>query len=242
MIVDLSALELTWPVGRLTAVALQAEALAADAARLTGDHAALAAAMARTEELVATCARMMDVLCGQSGRAHPDALAWSAIGRAWAAHAQGAAEVDLWASAVEAAEAAGMRLVAADLRLWAAQAQLAAGTRAAAADLLAAALATARETGAHGITGRAEELIRRARLGPDPDASVDVSTRARLGLTDRELQVLRLLADGRTNREIGEALFMSPKTASVHVTNLLRKLDVPGRREAGRLARQLGLH
>jgi DNA-binding CsgD family transcriptional regulator len=62
-----------------------------------------------------------------------------------------------------------------------------------------------------------------------------------LGLTGRELQVLRLVADGRTNREIGEALYMSPKTASVHVSNLLRKLDVAGRRDAARLARRLGL-
>jgi DNA-binding NarL/FixJ family response regulator len=55
------------------------------------------------------------------------------------------------------------------------------------------------------------------------------------------LQVLRLLADGHTNREVGEALFMSPKTAGVHVTHLLRKLDVRDRRAAARTARRLGL-
>ena len=53
--------------------------------------------------------------------------------------------------------------------------------------------------------------------------------------------MLALVANAHTNREIGEVLFMSPKTASVHVTNVLRKLDVGSRREAARLARELGL-
>ena len=44
------------------------------------------------------------------------------------------------------------------------------------------------------------------------------------GLTERELAVLRLLAEGKTNAEIGAALFISQKTASVHVTNIMRKL------------------
>ena len=51
-------------------------------------------------------------------------------------------------------------------------------------------------------------------------------------LTDRERQVLALLADGRTNREIGAALYMSPKTASVHVTHILEKLGVQTRVQA----------
>ena len=61
------------------------------------------------------------------------------------------------------------------------------------------------------------------------------------GLTARELEVLALLADGRTNREIGESLFISPKTASVHVSNLLMKLGVANRTEAASRARERGL-
>jgi DNA-binding NarL/FixJ family response regulator len=53
--------------------------------------------------------------------------------------------------------------------------------------------------------------------------------------------VLMLVAEGRTNREIGEELFMSEKTASVHVSRILAKLDVGGRVEAAAVAHRLGL-
>ena len=52
---------------------------------------------------------------------------------------------------------------------------------------------------------------------------------AALGLTPREIDVLRLLAHGRSNREIGEALFISPRTVNFHVTNLLAKLELDSR-------------
>jgi DNA-binding NarL/FixJ family response regulator len=53
--------------------------------------------------------------------------------------------------------------------------------------------------------------------------------------------VLRLLSAGRTNRQIGEELFISTKTASVHVSNILAKLQVSNRGEAAAAARRLGL-
>ncbi|RSN31022.1 hypothetical protein DMH12_38695, partial [Streptomyces sp. WAC 04229] len=62
-----------------------------------------------------------------------------------------------------------------------------------------------------------------------------------LGLTGRERDVLRLVSDGRTNRQIAEELFISPKTASVHVSNILAKLGVSGRGEAAALAHRLAL-
>jgi len=62
-----------------------------------------------------------------------------------------------------------------------------------------------------------------------------------LGLTPRERDVLRLVADGRSNRQIADALFISPKTASVHVSNILAKLGVSGRGEAGAVAHRLRL-
>ncbi len=61
------------------------------------------------------------------------------------------------------------------------------------------------------------------------------------GLTLREIDVLRLIAEGRTNPEIGKALYMSPKTASVRVSRILSKLDVKTRTEAAGVAHRLGL-
>ena len=64
---------------------------------------------------------------------------------------------------------------------------------------------------------------------------------ARLGLTPREREVLGLVADGRSNRQIAEELYTSAKTASVHVSNILAKLGVPNRAEAAVAAHRLGL-
>jgi DNA-binding CsgD family transcriptional regulator len=61
------------------------------------------------------------------------------------------------------------------------------------------------------------------------------------GLSGREREVLALVAEGRTNREIGERLFISQKTVGVHVGNILSKLEVSGRVEAAAVAIRLGL-
>jgi DNA-binding NarL/FixJ family response regulator len=61
------------------------------------------------------------------------------------------------------------------------------------------------------------------------------------GLTGRELAVLRLVAAGRTNAEIGAELYISPKTTGVHVSNILRKLGVSGRVQAAAWAERAGL-
>jgi DNA-binding NarL/FixJ family response regulator len=65
---------------------------------------------------------------------------------------------------------------------------------------------------------------------------------AQLGLTPREVEVLELLAAGRTNRQIGDELYVSEKTASVHVSNILRKLGVTSRVDAGAIAQRLAQH
>jgi DNA-binding CsgD family transcriptional regulator len=62
-----------------------------------------------------------------------------------------------------------------------------------------------------------------------------------LALTHREAEVLALVAEGRTNRQIGQALFITPKTAGVHVSRILAKLGVTGRGEAAAIAHRLGL-
>ena len=123
-----------------------------------------------------------------------------------------------------------------------ARACLAAGDRDAAAGELTALVDEATRLGVEHQADAARALAARAavRLGRKP-GSDSRSTPERLGLTEREIQVLGLVAEGMTNREIGTALFLSPKTVSVHITNVLRKLDVPSRRDAARLARGLGL-
>ena len=74
--------------------------------------------------------------------------------------------------------------------------------------------------------------------GDTPPAAAAVES---LGLTARELEVLALVAEGRSNRQVGEALFISAKTASVHVSNILAKLGVASRVEAAAVAHLLGL-
>jgi DNA-binding CsgD family transcriptional regulator len=103
----------------------------------------------------------------------------------------------------------------------------------------------ARELGTLPLVGRIERLAQRARIPlREPDAA-DVGDRSSLGsdlgLTPREAEVLGQLAAGRTDREIAESLFISKKTASVHVSSLLRKLDVANRVEAGKVGQAHGL-
>src|SRR5262249_60214561 len=84
----------------------------------------------------------------------------------------------------------------------------------------------------------------RARLPPPPPppAPPPLAEEPRpFGLTARELAVLRLLATGQTNAQIGAELFISPRTAGVHVTNILRKLGVSGRVQAAAVAERAGL-
>ncbi|HEY7273661.1 MAG TPA: LuxR C-terminal-related transcriptional regulator, partial [Actinoplanes sp.] len=60
-------------------------------------------------------------------------------------------------------------------------------------------------------------------------------------LTAREREVLRLVAEGQSNSRIAESLYISPKTASVHVSRIIAKLEVSNRGEAAAVARRLGL-
>jgi predicted ATPase/DNA-binding CsgD family transcriptional regulator len=93
------------------------------------------------------------------------------------------------------------------------------------------------------LTAEVEELARRARitLGAEVAVAPESSELARLALTEREHSVLALVAEGHTNREIGETLFISEKTASVHVSRILAKLGVRSRVEAATAAHRLGL-
>jgi len=113
-----------------------------------------------------------------------------------------------------------------------------------AAAALRAVLGHAETMGAIRFRDRALALARAARL--KLDAGLQPSSRVPeqvdpWGLSAREREVLALLVDGRTNRQIGDALFISDKTASVHVTHILDKLGVSRRTEAAMLAVRAGI-
>ncbi|MFI7016315.1 AAA family ATPase [Streptomyces sp. NPDC050164] len=119
-----------------------------------------------------------------------------------------------------------------------------AGERDRATELLRLTHAVARHLGARPLADAVTALARRARLPLTPAAEpapAPADPAEALGLTGRERDVLRLVADGHTNRRIAEELFISPKTASVHVSNILAKLGVCGRGEAAAVAHRLGL-
>jgi DNA-binding NarL/FixJ family response regulator len=88
-----------------------------------------------------------------------------------------------------------------------------------------------------------EAVSRRTRLSVEAPvvAALEQSAIGRLGLTAREAEVLALVAAGRTNRQIADALYVSEKTASVHVSNILRKLGVASRVDAAAVAQRLGV-
>ena len=133
--------------------------------------------------------------------------------------------------------------------LHAAETALACGDRDGAAERLRRAVPLADELGAHPLAGQIALLARRARIRLTGDETSESASgpggpgagRGELGLTERELEVLRLVAAGRSNREIAAELFISPKTASVHVSNILGKLGVASRGEAAARAHDLRL-
>jgi DNA-binding NarL/FixJ family response regulator len=84
------------------------------------------------------------------------------------------------------------------------------------------------------------DLGRRARLGRGHESAAPGSSPF-AALTARELEVLTLVAAGRSNREIGSELFIAPKTVSVHVSNILAKLGAASRTEAAAIAHGNGL-
>jgi ATP/maltotriose-dependent transcriptional regulator MalT len=161
----------------------------------------------------------------------------------------GPSDPERWAKGAQAWEALGYAWKAGYARWRQAEALLAQGApRQAAGVALTRAWTLARGLGARLLAAEIDALGRRARIelalpeaAPDGPAQAPTAPPDELGLTPREREVLALVADGRTNRQIAEALFISNKTASVHVSNILAKLGVANRGEAAAVAHRLGL-
>lgn len=177
----------------------------------------------------------------------------------WAAHSQmiraelltaeGHDATAQWTQALAATEQLEAPALRATARLRLAETlitQGGAGSRKTAGELLRQANAVARELGAAPLETEISTLAERARIplhqgDGERAAALPPTPAATLGLTVREGEVLRLVAAGRSNRQIAEELFISPKTASVHVSNILAKLDASGRGEAAAIAHRLGV-
>ncbi|GAA4068254.1 hypothetical protein GCM10022248_40680 [Nonomuraea soli] len=147
-----------------------------------------------------------------------------------------------WDAAAEAWKALGQPYGEARCRVGGAHVAVGEGARQEATERLSRARELAERLGAAPLLAEIDTLARRARLAVGGQEQAMASAHdPRAGLTARELEVLQLLTTGRSNREIGAELFISVKTVSVHVSNILAKLGAASRGEAAATAHRLGL-
>ncbi|MFI2755074.1 AAA family ATPase [Cellulomonas sp. P22] len=224
-----------WFLGGIRLAALALAALADGAAhdRLVGREPQ--GRMAAGEPLLARAVATAERGRPRGGQLGPEGRAW--LARAHAEHSRltGVNDPALWRAAT-GAFAYGHRYDGARTRARWAESLLEAGDRDGALTEATTALLDARDMGAVPLTEWVEALGRRGRLDLPGvrAAATDV-------LTAREAEVLALVAQGLTNRQIGERLYISGKTVSVHVSNLLAKLGASGRAEAVTVAHRRGL-
>jgi DNA-binding CsgD family transcriptional regulator len=221
---------------------LGARACADLAARAPGDTRTIDEQTATAQTLLL---RLDDLIAQLTGVIPPLVRASRATCAAEGSRIGAAGGSALWADARRQWETCGDRYHAAYARLREAEALLALGSdRAEAEALVRGAHAVVHELGARPLREELESLARRARidLGLRPtDEAAPNAALERFELTPRELEVLPLLAVGLTNREIAAELFISNKTASVHVSRILTKLSVPNRAAAAAAAHHLGV-
>ena len=237
--------DLTILSGRLLAAGMRACADLAEQARARRDQAAAADAADAADGLATWVERMGRVPFTD----HPTVAtipAWRATWDAERTRVAGPGDPGAWDGAAKAWQDLNCPHRAGYAWWRQAEAQLDAGQpAAAAAGALRAAAAAA--DGHAPLLAQIRTLAERARIplqpaaAGEPQAPPPAQLLTRYGLTDRELTVLRLLAAGRTNPQIGAELYISTSTASVHVTNILRKLGVSGRVQAAAIAERAGL-
>jgi DNA-binding CsgD family transcriptional regulator len=235
----------------LIAVGTRAEAELAVRARATGDAEALAEAIRRAGEIRDVGRTLV------AADPQPEAALLVELATVEAARAEADASADDWTALAERWERHGAAFQVAYCRWRAAELVLAGGgPRGEVPSMLAAAHTIAERLGAEPLRREIADLARRARVPLEASADAagaprdgagaheaggEPSTADRIGLTARELDVLRLMAAGATNREIAGRLYISPKTVAVHITRILAKLDARTRVEAAGLAQRLGL-
>jgi DNA-binding CsgD family transcriptional regulator len=223
----------------MATLAVRAQADLAELARARRDGAGEAAARDQAHELLGEARARAQAA---------DHQALEATIAAEHARAEGKSEPALWDDAARAWEERRTPFDSAYARWRQAEAALARRDRAQGAEALRAAHATAASLGAGALRSEIEALARRARIelsALEPVAEEAEPTTpavaSELGLTPRELEVLEHLALGQTNRQIADELFISIKTAGVHVSHILSKLGAANRSEAGAIAHRLGL-
>ncbi|MFJ8652976.1 ATP-binding protein [Streptomyces rochei] len=216
---------------RLAALALSAVADTVVGLRAAGDEAEAGRWTQAAAELLEQARR--SARRGEDDRPQgPEGQAWLARAEAeWERLATGP-DPAAWQRAVDGF-AHGDVYERARCRLRLAEALLAAGRPQEAAHEAGLAHREADRLGAAPLRERLDDLVRRARPADTGDRATQ--------LTAREQEVLRLLARGRSNRQIGEELFITAKTASVHVSNILAKLEAASRTEAVAVAYRQGL-
>ncbi len=217
----------------------EADFLADPAARIDEDRAAEARRRA------AVLAERAAAISAQPG-VTDDVRVKAAWAQAEQTRAAGSSDPERWAEAQDVSRRLGQRYLIAHLGWRRAEALLERRRgRREAETLLVEARSIATELGARPLLDEIESLSRRARVELDASTEADGGTEpidspfASLGLTEREEEVLALLAEGRTNGQIGSSLYISTKTASVHVSNILAKLGVASRVQAGAVAQRL---
>jgi len=225
------------PVIRIAAVGLAARGDRAQQARAAGDEAAAQAEVTAAGALIEAA---------REGAAYPQRpkFVLGVDGRGWLARAeaewgrvQGHNDPQAWQLVVDTFSPAFVYETARS-RWRLAEALAEAGQRAEAEQEWSQAVQVADELAATPLRSALADLGRRARLGRQASGG---APGVLSGLTGREREVLRLLVAGRSNREIAAALFIAPKTASVHVSNILGKLGAASRTEAAAIALQAGL-
>ena len=236
----------------LLSLGLRAQADHAERAR-AGRHPDEEASARAAADAMQDTWRGLQAALGPGRTPSPEIEAHAATATAERTRLDGASAPADWAAAQAAWDGLNMQHHAAYTRWRRAEALLAIqGARGEARALLSEAHAACVRMGAAPLRGDIEALARRARIelpGPGTPPS-DAEERApaqkpspaqALGLTARELDVLALLADGHTNRQIAEALYISVKTAGAHVSSILRKLDATTRTQAAGIALHAGL-
>jgi DNA-binding CsgD family transcriptional regulator len=230
-------------------LAIRAAADLADLARPLGDARGLAEALAIGHEFHDHLERHGELVRALPSGGDPHLAMDLAAGRAELSRLTGASSPPAWAAVARAAGDLRHPLDVAYARFREAEAiLLARGPRATARAAAAEALEIARTVGASSLQRDIEALAVRSRLSLEAQPVDGQGARATsahrpvpFGLTPRELEVLERVTLGRSNREIAAELFISEKTASVHVSNVKSKLGANGRAEIAAIAVRLGL-